>query len=189
MMLHQTPTDHELLRSVREGNRTAFTILYERYWQRLFHIARRILEDEELAKDVVQECFVSLFEKNKTTDVHNLLPYLYQSVKFQCFMHLRAGRITEKHLQRINQVYALNVVEEEFAAEELQSIVDKKIASLPEKCREVFFLSRMQSLSNKKIAEQLNISTKTVENQITKALKAIRLSIDKLALLVITMFS
>jgi RNA polymerase sigma-70 factor (ECF subfamily) len=61
--------------------------------------------------------------------------------------------------------------------------------SLPEKCREVFYLSRYELLSNKKIAEQLNISQKTVEHQITKALKTIRLSIDKLAALAILMFS
>jgi RNA polymerase sigma factor (sigma-70 family) len=63
----------------------------------------------------------------------------------------------------------------------LQHVLDESIAALPEKCREVFYLSRFESLSNKKIAERLNISHKTVESQITKALKILHVSLDKLA--------
>lgn len=83
----------------------------------------------------------------------------------------------------MNLVIAANTLEDEINAKELQSLLDESIATLPEKCREVFYLSRVESLSNKKIAERLNISHKTVENQITKALKILHTSVDKLAVL------
>jgi RNA polymerase sigma-70 factor (family 1) len=181
----QTKTDTELLNSLHDGDQDAFSALYNRYWLKLFLVSRQILEDDDLAKDVVQEAFVSFYLKiTGDGNITNVNAYLYQAVKFQCFMHLRSGRISERHLQRINQVQASNVVEEEYEAQELQRLLENKIASLPERCREVFVLSRTESLTNQKIAERLNISTKTVEQQITKALKLIRGSIEKLAVLV-----
>jgi RNA polymerase sigma factor (sigma-70 family) len=85
----------------------------------------------------------------------------------------------------MNLIIASNALEEEMDAKELQFILDQRIATLPEKCREVFYLSRVESLSNKKIAEKLNISHKTVENQITKALKILQTSVNKLAALIL----
>ena len=96
-------------------------------------------------------------------------------------MQLRSGRISEKHLHQMNLIIASNELEEELDAKELQSRLDESIAALPEKCREVFYLSRFESLPNRKIAERLKISQKTVENQITKALKILHTSVDKLA--------
>jgi RNA polymerase sigma factor (sigma-70 family) len=85
----------------------------------------------------------------------------------------------------MNLIIAANIVDEEIEAKELQSIIDQRIATLPERCREVFYLSRFESLSNKKIAERLKISHKTVENQITKALKILHSSVNKLAALLL----
>jgi RNA polymerase sigma-70 factor (ECF subfamily) len=195
--------DTELLELMHGGDQAAFNAIYDRHCPPLYRTALRILEDEEAAKDVVQEVFISLYERVKRVrftvqdskfKVHpeelgakseagailNLQAYLFQTAKYQCFMHLRAGRISEKHLNRMNAVMVSNEVEEQLHAQELQQLVDRSLANLPEKCREVFYLSRFESLSNKKIAERLNISHKTVENQITKALKMLHLSVDKL---------
>ena len=98
-------------------------------------------------------------------------------------MQLRAGKISEKHLERMNKVVFSNIVEDEFEAHELEEILEKGISALPEKCRQVFYLSRFESLSNKSIAQQLNISPKTVENQITKALKSLKSTVEKSAVL------
>ena len=174
-------TDAELLALLRAGDRTVFTAIYDRYCSALYRVAFRILNDDDIAKDVVQEAFIMLFEKAKERIILNLQAYLFQTVKYQCFMHLRAGRISEKHLHQMNLIVASNELEEEMDAKELQSQLDKSIATLPEKCREVFYLSRFESLPNRKIAERLKISQKTVENQITKALKILHTSVDKLA--------
>jgi RNA polymerase sigma-70 factor (family 1) len=173
-------SERELIDQLRSGDRNAFSMIYERYWAALYKTALRILEDHDLAKDVVQEAFIALFEKANVNTIRNLQAYLYQAVKYQCFMQLRSGKISERHLSQINTIIASNELEEELHAKELQLALDESIAALPDKCREVFYLSRFESLPNKKIAERLNISHKTVENQITKALKMLHVSLDKL---------
>ena len=173
-------SERELIDRLRSGDQNAFTMIYDRHWAPLYRTALRILEDHELAKDVVQEAFISLYEKGNVNSIRNLQAYLYQVVKYQCFMQLRSGKISAKHLSQINTVIASNELEEELHAKELQLALDESMAALPEKCREVFYLSRFESLPNKKIAERLNISHKTVENQITKALKILHVSLDKL---------
>jgi RNA polymerase sigma-70 factor (ECF subfamily) len=100
-------------------------------------------------------------------------------------MQLRAGRISAKHLDRMNKAIFSNIVEDEFEADELEQILEKGISALPEKCRQVFYLSRFELLSNKTIAAQLKISPKTVENQITKALKSLRTTLEHSAVLLL----
>ena len=178
-------TDAELLDLLRTGDRNAFTTIYDRFCSVLYRVAFRVLNDHDLAKDVVQEAFIMLFEKANERVIVNLKAYLLQTVKYQCFMHLRSGRISEKHLHQMNLIIASNALEEEMDAKELQCLLDKSIATLPEKCREVFYLSRFESLPNRKIAERLKISHKTVENQITKALKILHTSVDKLAAVIL----
>ena len=175
-------TDKELLLIFKSGNIQGFNTLFNRHWSSLFHLSTRILEDDDLAKDTLQEVFVSLYEKAHHKEITYVKSYLLQAVKYQCFMHLRAGKISERHLHRLQTVWSANYVEEYMDAEELDELLRQEMESLPEKCREVFYLSRYELLSNKKIAEQLNISQKTVEHQISKALKTLRLSMDKLAL-------
>ena len=182
-MSYSEHSDGELLLIFRAGDRMGFNILFDRHWQPLFHLAKGVLEDEHLAKDAIQEAFAALYENAKARKIDHVKAYLYQAVKYQCFMHLRSGKISEKHLRRLQIVSSAKNVEEYINAMELEDILSERIQSLPEKCREVFYLSRYELLPNKKIAEQLNISQKTVEHQLTKALKALRLSVDKLAVI------
>lgn len=175
-------TDRELLDLLKTGDRHAFSIIYERYCSPLYHTAIRILNDPDLAKDVIQDAFIMLFEKADKRMILNLQAYLFQTVKYRCFMHLRSGRISQKHLQLMNLIIASNQLEEELDAKELQSLLDESIATLPARCREVFYLSRFECLPNREIASRLKISNKTVENQITKALKILHTSVDKLAI-------
>ena len=174
-------TDAQLLILFHSGDEKAFNQIYERYWKYLFRLSMNILQEESAAKDVVQEVFVDFYQKSSSRSIANLKGYLFQSARFQCFMQLRSGKINQKHLDRMTQIQAPNVVEQDYEAAELQQLLESKMASLPEKCREVFYLSRIEMLPNKKIAEQLNISHKTVENQITKALKVLRTSVEKIA--------
>jgi RNA polymerase sigma-70 factor (ECF subfamily) len=177
-------TDRELLDLLKTGDRHAFSIIYDRFFSPMYNTAIRILNDAELAKDVIQDAFIMLFEKADQRTILNLQAYLFQTVKYRCFMHLRAGRISQKHLQLMNLIIESNELEEEFDAKELQEKLDESIASLPSRCREVFYLSRFECLPNREIASRLKISSKTVENQITKALKILHTSVDKLALVI-----
>jgi RNA polymerase sigma-70 factor (ECF subfamily) len=187
MEIHSLP-DRQLLSLFCDGNRHAFDVIYDRYWNSLYRTSFRILEDEAKAKDVVQEVFLSFYEKAGTRAIANVKGYLFQCAKFQCFMQLRSGRISEKHLQRMNQVIMANLVEEAYDASELEHLLEESMALLPEKCRQVFYLSRFEFLSNIKIAEQLNISPKTVESQMTKALKSLKMAVQKFVILLILLF-
>jgi RNA polymerase sigma-70 factor (family 1) len=188
-MTHLSPTDTELLDLFKNGDAHAFNRIYDRYCGLIYNTSVKILNDTALAQDVVQETFISLFEKGGLKTINNLQAYLFQTAKYQCFMHLRADKISEKHLHRINTILASNTLEEEFDAKELQVVLDKSISALPDRCREVFYLSRFELLSNKKIAERLHISHKTVENQISKALKILHTSVDKLGLFILLIIS
>lgn len=178
-----TLSDAALAARLRSCDKAAFDVVYERYWLKLYRVARHIVEDSIAAEDITQDVFVSFWEKASRQEVLNIEAYLYQMVKYRCFMHLRSGAISRKHLDRFASILTSQVsMEEDFEVREIAAAVDLAIASLPEKCREVYQLSRVEELPNKKIAEKLHISPKTVENQITKALRHLRLSIDKLAI-------
>ncbi|HEU5146584.1 MAG TPA: RNA polymerase sigma-70 factor [Chryseosolibacter sp.] len=176
-------SDHELLLSFKSGDVRAFDELFNRHWRSLLSLAIKILDDDQKAEDVIQEAFVSLYENARERQIEHPRSYLYQTVRYQCFMQLRAGKISAQHLTRLRKVRSVNNVEEYINATELEDMLNERIEALPEKCREIFYLSRYELLSNKKIAEQLNISQKTVEHQLTKALKKLRLSVDKMAVL------
>lgn len=182
-MDYSIKSDNELLLIFKSGDARAFEVLFNRHWRSFFIVARRILEDEQRAEDAIQEAFVSLYENATKREINHVRSYLYQAVKYQCFMQLRAGKISAKHLMRLRIVYSANDVEEYMNASELEHILNHRIEALPDKCREIFYLSRYELLSNKKIAEQLKISQKTVEHQLTKALKTLRLTLDKIAFL------
>lgn len=176
-------SDNELLSNFVAGDVRAFDVLFNRHWRSLFLLASKILEDEDRAQDALQEAFVSLYENAGRREITHVRSYLYQAVRYQCFMQLRSGKISVEHLARLAKVYSSNNVEEYMNAAELEELLHKSIEALPEKCRAVFYLSRYELLSNQKIAEQLNISQKTVEHQLTKALKKLRLSVDKMVVL------
>ena len=181
-------SDNELLLILKSGDVRAFDELFNRHWRSLFLLANGILEDQQRAEDALQEAFASFYETAGQKQITHVRSYLYQAVKFQCFMQLRAGKISERHLMRLGRVCSENNVEEYMNAAELEQVLNERIAALPEKCREIFYLSRYELLSNKKIAEQLKISQKTVEHQLTKALKKLRLTVDKMALLLFLTF-
>src|SRR5688500_3515868 len=103
-MNYSSHPDHELLLIFKSGDMQGFNTLFYRHWAPLFQLAKKILEDEELAKDAVQETFVSLYENAEHKEIIHVKAYLFQSVKYQCFMHLRSGRISEKHLNRLQTV-------------------------------------------------------------------------------------
>ena len=182
-------SDAELALRLKLRDRTAFDVVYQRYWLKLYRVANHIVENSAVAEDITQDSFICYWEKASLQDIRNIEAYLYQMVKYRCFMHLRSGSINRKHLDRFASVLASTVtVDSEFEMRELEQVVDQAIASLPEKCREVYQLSRVDHLPNKKIAEKLHISPKTVENQITKALRHLRVSMDKLAVLFLLIY-
>ncbi|MBT34566.1 MAG: RNA polymerase sigma-70 factor [Thalassobius sp.] len=171
-------SDDKLLVFIRKDEQAAFLEIYQRYWARLYKYAYNVIQNQPACEDIIQEIFLDLWNRRKELLISNLQAYLYKSVKFQIFKYLRKNEIEQKHLSLINKIQFVNNTEEYINVEELEQLLDKSISQLPEKCREIFYMSRFEQKSYQEIAQKLNISTQTVKNQVSKALKFIRASIN-----------
>lgn len=178
--------DGEALRAaLQAGDERAFTWLFNRYYQDLFTYACRIMREEEIAADMVQDTFCKLFAQRESLEVHtSMQAYLYKAVYNHCVNEIKRRRMEVSYMdQELADFYFKEILQTPEAEmvlrnEEIRRAVQEAINGLPERCREIFVLSKMQELSNKEIAEQLGISVKTVENQMTKALSYLRKELE-----------
>ena len=151
---------------------------FEQHYKNAVIQATRIVKDQGTGEDLVQECFIKLWEKRNDIKTVSLIAYFSKMVKNKCLDYLRSKKpIT------IEPEADAWPTEDHSAMEyqELVEAVNAGIDGLPERCRQVFVLSRFEELTYKEIAESMEISTKTVENQIRKALKSIKLAVQKVA--------
>jgi len=132
-----------------------------------------MVHDEHAAEDIVQTLFIQLYEKNNMNTVDNIEGYLLRSVRFRCIDHIRKDK--KSVFLSINKLTAESANHShDITEEEIEPLFYYYAAKLPPRIREVFLLSRVSKLSYKEIAEELNISQKTVENQMGSALKKLR---------------
>jgi RNA polymerase sigma-70 factor (family 1) len=171
--------ENKLLTDLKKGSKNAFNLIFNRYWEELFIFAFNILKDEDNAKDVVQEVFISVWNRRNESKITKLKAYLYQSVKFQTAKVFRDNFQYEEYSEVFEIVSNFNNAEQNLNAKELALLIEKTLKKLPEKCAEVFHLSRDEHLSNKEVAEKLNISISTVENQINKALRILKSELEE----------
>lgn len=144
------------------------------YYRPLNLYALHYLQDVDHSEDVVQECFVSLWEKlNTETVITDLKSYLYRMVKNRCIDQLKKDHAIDSHIQASE--LEENVSDEEYQERsETEARLWTAIDTLPEKCREALLLSKRDGLKYQEIATRMGISVNTVENHITKALKVLR---------------
>jgi RNA polymerase sigma-19 factor, ECF subfamily len=172
--------DQELLALISQDDHQAFDEVYRRYWEVLVKTAYNVTQEKEVCHDCVQEIFVSLWAKRRHVEIRDLSRYLFRAVRLKVFEHLRNGNIAQKHLDRMSFIISSNNIEQITNRNELKMELDLSLSKLPERCKEVFELSRFEHLSHAEISNQLNISAKTVEGHITKALKQLRLDLRTL---------
>ena len=174
---------------LKEENRAAFNELYFRYWEKMYRSAFNVVLDDAATKDIIQDIFLSLWRKRHTQQIKNLSPYLFQSVKFRVAKYLKKNRLTQYHEDELAHISPTNVTEEEINFKELNGRLHLAINQLPVKRKEVFWLSRFEQLSNKEIAEKLNLSPRTVEWHISNALKQIRHYINAVVVILVNFFT
>lgn len=172
--------DIQLTERLRSGDAAALTGIYQKYWEPLFMAAFNILKDKAACEDIIQEIFIKLWNKRSEIEISvSLKAYLYASTRYEVYRQIRSGAIRESIFddlyERLHSPSFYGSLEHKELLAQISSIVD----TLPEKCKEVYKLSREEHLSHKEIASLLNISTKTVENHLTKALRLLRTSLGE----------
>ena len=174
--------------NLHNDKKSDFSRVYSIYFPKLVRFAREFVLSTEDAENIIQDIFIYLWEHQEILgSLSNLNAFLFVLVKNRCIDFIRQKKLVERKREEFEMVmdkelqlkmYALQQFDENaLSADDIEVILNNAINSLPEKCREVFILSRMEGLKYREIAERLNISTKTVENQIITALKKLRVEL------------
>lgn len=171
-----TDKDINTLRSLKENDKKALTQLYNNYWKPLYISSYNLLKDKELCEEIIQDVFIDLWNNRQKIQISiSFQSYLYACTRYKVFAQFRKKKIIRVELfENLTKRFQHTTPETQIMHKELQIQIDDIIKTLPKKCRIVYKLSRHKQLTHKEIAEKLNISTKTVENHITIALKTLR---------------
>lgn len=166
--------DQLLYKRIKKSDHQAFDLLFQNYWKRLFNYAYKLLQDQQQAEDVVQEVLIQLWENAPHKEINHISGYLFKSVKYQVALIIKGEKWKVKWETLDLDLDQVLIESDIHVKEELFQKLDQSIEKLPEKCKEVFQLHKKEGISAKDIAASLNLSQRTVENQIHKAMKVLR---------------
>ena len=185
-------TEQMTLTSLKNGDITAFEMLFKTFYQPLCNYAHTFVQDKDEAEEIVQSTFLSVWEKKEITEIRTgIKPYLYAMVRNACLNLIKHEKIKQKHVasELVMAERSVESVSRTVMATELETRISEAMEKLPEQCRLIFKLSRFEELKYAEIAEQLDLSVKTVENQMGKALKIMREQLkDYLPVLIVLMY-
>lgn len=174
MNAYHSKKDEELIYLLQTEDKHAFTEIYNRYWDKLYYIAHKLLKSTDAAEEIIQEVFLVIWKKRTNLHIQNLNQYLAAMTRYAVFRHLAKEKKFNK--QEDSESILNSEIAEEIDLDNkiLLEIITKLSNKLPEKCRLVFQYNKIQDQSLQEVAEQLNISQKTAEAHLTKALRVIR---------------
>lgn len=162
---------------IKGGDHEAFEILFRKYYKGLVVFADNFILDRDAAEEIVQSFFMKLWEKRHRLDPSQpLKSYLFTSIKNRCLNHLKRKNVVKESIDRIREASESHLLFDEnlYHETELRTRIEECVDALPDRCREVFLLSRRSNLKNEEIADQLNLSKRTVEKHISNALQLLR---------------
>ncbi|WP_241413963.1 RNA polymerase sigma factor [Belliella alkalica] len=175
-------TTANFIKQIQEGNRKAFEVLFDTYWEGLVNYSFRILEDHQASEDIVQELFLEIWDKHKDFNITSSIDvFLYSCVKKKILKIFRDKGIKKKHIQSLYHLAEKeeSPIKELLHDELLQSIIDT-LDQLPKKEKEVYILHEIKGYSVKEISKLFTVSEQTVRNQIASASKKINPSVIKI---------
>jgi len=172
-------SDEELLVQIRNDDRFAFNILFERYWKKLYQTALARLNDDVEAQDLIQEIFIKIWQRRKDLEIHTSLEhYLQRSVRLSVISHFRSKKNSDIQLQ--DALDRINVLESAIHSlteyVELEKTLEVAVNGMPETLRNVYLL-RSENLSVKQIASRLGLADQTVKNYIAEVTRRLRITI------------
>ncbi|HCY40770.1 MAG TPA: RNA polymerase sigma-70 factor [Prolixibacteraceae bacterium] len=176
--------EKDLIVRLKNGDQTAFELLFHFYYPGLVMYSTQFTTDRMEAEEIVQNFFVRFWQRHQQiVPSDSLKNYLFLSVKNGSLNYLKHKKIEEKYIRSMSELANNHLIYEPdvYVETELQEKIKNAIDLLPEKCREIFIMSRIRGLKNEEIASELNLSKRTVETQISKALKVMRVELKDYA--------
>jgi len=176
-------TDREENRFNPQFNEEAFETLYRIFYPRLYNFALNITGEVSVSQDMVHEVFIKLWENRRNLEGNTYGGLLFKMTRNMCFNYLKHRKVIEnksidlKSCRRWEELYRIEFVKDEpyfLIEKELEDQFQEIVSDLPERCREVFILSRVKGMKNREIALELNLSLKAIEKHISYALRILR---------------
>ena len=160
---------------MQRGDRQAFATLYDRYWDGLFRVAAQKLASAELAEEIVQDLFISLWQRRETLVIVQVNRYLFSALKFLVIDHIRTQQVHERFVDYYLAMTSTDTQPEDaLALQDLTRSIEQGLQKLPEKTQQIFRFSRFEHLTIPEIAERLGVSEKVVQYHLGNALRAMR---------------
>jgi len=159
-------------------DKASFEMLFKSHFAGLCYFAQKYVKDFEAAKEIVQDAFLNLWEKRDSIDMERpVKSYLTMIIHNKCTNHLRDNRKFDPYILHVENLLDIPEYEDAdtFVEKELEEKIEIALSELPEKCREIFVMNRYENLKYHEIADKLQISVKTVESQMSKALQHMRI--------------
>jgi len=177
-------TDEQLVALLKKGDQQAFAEIYRRYGENLAGFAASKLYDLDDARDILQDMFVKLWETREQLHItSNLQSYLYAVIRHRIIDKIRKNITREEYAAARQSLVTFFQpgADKQVEAKELEHTIQKLLAELPPRAKEIYKLSREEGLSNDEIAKKLDLSEQTVKNQLSTALKHLRKSLMKIS--------
>lgn len=179
--LSATVNEKLLLERFISGDEQAFESLFKKYYQLLLKVAKFVIDDSEQSEELVQDVFVNVWEKRTNVNPEaSFKNYMITAVRNRCYNHIKAKKKThsiDDDETWQEELVADSRTESRVNFNEMQRAIEAAIDKLPEQCKIIFQLSRYEGMSYKEIAEALDLAPKTVENQVGRALKILRVKL------------
>lgn len=169
-----TTDDILILKLIQSGDEHAFKYLFDTHFVSLCRFMNIYLDNTQEAEELALDIFLYIWEHSQSIELKlSLKAYLFRAARNKCLNCLR-DRKTTLSLDEVSELRQTDIESSSLEIDELSHLIEEAICSLPDRCQEVFRKSREENLTNQKIADDMQISVKTVEGQITKALKRIK---------------
>ena len=181
-------TDHELWERIVKDNEQAFATLFYRYSSKIYRSAYSRIRDSVACEQIVHDLFITLWTNRNTLKIESFNAYLLSATRYRVYKHLIANKSIPLEFKEnmdaedYSKYANVNSGYDKVVYEELESDIEFCLKGLPKRSREIFVMSRQQFLSNDEIAAELGISKRTVENQLTNALRHLRYSLKNVSM-------
>ncbi|PRD51347.1 RNA polymerase sigma-70 factor [Sphingobacterium gobiense] len=185
--------DHEYWEKVQQISCSqSFSILFDRYWETLYSTAFSYLKDREKSEEITHDIFLNLWRKRETLTIQSFSAYLRAAARYHVYKELKkkkASVIVYTAELTETEIGMTNHGEERLIYQDAERYIDGRLQSLPPRCQEIYFMSRKENLTNDEIANKLGISKRTVENQLTVALRHIRIQLKVISIMLLMWFT